>query len=181
MRAPPAKEKNDRKNDVAANEMERPNTIWSSRRKPPPMSPKARLRPVIMMVMTAMILATGPSTDSKMRCSGASQGMPEPAACNALASVSAAAATSQTRRTLARLRGSLHMPWAPCAVNGVQDWCRVRFQHVVAVAIDTIQFGDRFDAPLVSTTAKEHHDVDGLDDQTAWHRDDGFLDQQLEP
>jgi hypothetical protein len=44
------------------------------------MSPKERLSPVTMMVTTAMTLATGPSMDSRMRCSGASHGMPEPAA-----------------------------------------------------------------------------------------------------
>ena len=32
--APPAKEKNDRKKEVAAKAMERPNTIWISRRRP---------------------------------------------------------------------------------------------------------------------------------------------------
>src|SRR5262245_59171381 len=79
--APPANEKNDRKNEVAAKAMERPNTIWMSRRRPPPMSPKARLNPVTMMMTTAMTLVTGPSIDSRMRCSGASQGMPDPAAC----------------------------------------------------------------------------------------------------
>src|SRR5262249_7581165 len=80
MRAPPAKAKNDRKNDVAAKAMESPNTIWMRRRNPPPISPKARLKPVTMMVTTATTLATGPSIDSRMRCSGASQGMPDPAA-----------------------------------------------------------------------------------------------------
>jgi hypothetical protein len=33
------------------------------RRKPPDVSPKASVRPVTMMMMTAMILATGPSID----------------------------------------------------------------------------------------------------------------------
>jgi hypothetical protein len=34
-----------------------------------------------MMMITAMILATGPWTDSSTFWSGSSQGMPEPAAC----------------------------------------------------------------------------------------------------
>ena len=33
-----------------------------------------------MMMITAMILATGPSIDSRIRCSGSSHGMDEPAA-----------------------------------------------------------------------------------------------------
>src|SRR5690606_19929739 len=73
--APPPKEKNERKKLDAANAMEMPKTIWISRRKPPPVSPKASVRPVTMMMITATILATGPSTDSRIDCSGASQGM----------------------------------------------------------------------------------------------------------
>ncbi len=57
-----------------------PKTIWISLREPPEVSPKARVRPVTMMMINAMILATGPSIDSRMRCSGSSQGMDEPAA-----------------------------------------------------------------------------------------------------
>jgi len=60
---PPPKEKNDRKKLEAANAIERPNTIWTNRRKPPDVSPKASERPVTMMTITAMIFATGPSTD----------------------------------------------------------------------------------------------------------------------
>src|SRR5712691_571810 len=77
---PPPKEKNDRKKELAANAIERPNTIWISRRKPPEVSPNASVRPVTMMMMTAMILATGPSTDCKIWLSGCSHGMLEPAA-----------------------------------------------------------------------------------------------------
>src|SRR3546814_3888218 len=40
--APPAKEKNDRKNEDAANAIDSPNTIWISRRNPPAVSPKAK-------------------------------------------------------------------------------------------------------------------------------------------
>src|SRR5690606_37232989 len=61
--APPPNEKNDRKNELAAMAMDRPNTICIRRRKPPLVSPKASVSPVTMMMMTAMILATGPSTD----------------------------------------------------------------------------------------------------------------------
>src|SRR6185437_10339064 len=78
--APPEKLKNDRKNEEAANAIDRPNTIWIRRRNPPLVSPKASVRPVTMMMMTAMILATGPWIESRMDCSGASQGMFEPAA-----------------------------------------------------------------------------------------------------
>src|SRR5215831_15001569 len=79
--APPAKEKNDRKNDDAANAIDRPNTIWMRRRNPPAVSPKASVRPVTMMMITAMILETGPSIDCKICWSGCSHGMFEPAAC----------------------------------------------------------------------------------------------------
>src|SRR5262249_24497888 len=78
--APPAKEKNERKNELAANAIERPNTIWTRRRNPPDVSPKASVRPVTTMMITAMILATGPSIDCRICCSGCSQGMFEPAA-----------------------------------------------------------------------------------------------------
>src|SRR6516164_10276977 len=78
--APPPKEKNERKKELAANAIERPNTIWISRRKPPEVSPNASVRPVTMMMMTAMILATGPSTDCKIWFSGCSHGILEPAA-----------------------------------------------------------------------------------------------------
>src|SRR5690606_33761886 len=63
MSAPPPKEKNDRKNELAANAMESPKTIWIRRRKPPEVSPNASARPVAIMTMTAMILATGHSMD----------------------------------------------------------------------------------------------------------------------
>src|SRR6266513_4818367 len=78
--APPPNEKNDRKNELAAKAIERPNTIWTRRRKPPEVSPKASVSPVTMMMITAMILATGPSIDCRICCSGCSQGMLEPAA-----------------------------------------------------------------------------------------------------
>src|SRR5271166_2807355 len=64
--APPPKEKNDRKKLEAAKAIERPNTIWISLRNPPDVSPNASVRPVTMMMMTAMILATGPSTDCRI-------------------------------------------------------------------------------------------------------------------
>ena len=61
--APPPKEKNDRKKLDAAKAIERPKTIWIRRRNPPDVSPKASVRPVTMMTMTARIFATGPSTE----------------------------------------------------------------------------------------------------------------------
>ena len=78
--APPPNEKNDRKKLDAAKAIERPKTIWISRRKPPEVSPKASVRPVTMMTITEMILATGPWMDSRICCSGCSHGMLEPAA-----------------------------------------------------------------------------------------------------
>src|SRR3546814_846975 len=78
--APPAKEKNDRKNEDAANAIDSPNTIWISRRNPPAVSPKAKVKPVTMMMITAMIRATGPWIDSSKDSNGASHGMLEPAA-----------------------------------------------------------------------------------------------------
>src|SRR3546814_18967928 len=86
--APPPKEKNDRKKLDAANAIDRQNTIWIRRRAPPEVSPKASVRPVMMMIITAMILATGPSIDSRMDCKGASQGIDAPAAWAAGASAS---------------------------------------------------------------------------------------------
>src|SRR5260364_260126 len=77
---PPPNEKNDRKKLEAAKAIDRPNTIWISLRNPPDVSPNASDRPVTMMMMTAMILATGPSTDCRIWLSGCSQGMLDPAA-----------------------------------------------------------------------------------------------------
>src|SRR6516225_948935 len=77
---PPPNEKNDRKKLEAANAIDRPNTIWISLRNPPDVSPNASDNPVVIMMMTAMILATGPSTDCRIWLSGCSHGMLEPAA-----------------------------------------------------------------------------------------------------
>jgi len=77
---PPPNEQNDRKKREAANAIDNPNTIWISLRKPPDVSPSASDSPVTMMMMTPMILATGPSTDCRIWLSGCSQGMLEPAA-----------------------------------------------------------------------------------------------------
>jgi hypothetical protein len=54
----------------------------------------------MMMMITAMILATGPSTDCRICCSGCSQGMLEPAAQadGARATESVTAATGVTAR-----------------------------------------------------------------------------------
>src|SRR5277367_3083649 len=76
---PPPNEKNDRKKLDAANAIDRPNTIWINLRKPPDVSPNASDSPVTMM-MTAMIFATGPSTDCRIWLSGCSHGILEPAA-----------------------------------------------------------------------------------------------------
>src|SRR5690606_16598019 len=78
--APPPKLKKLRKKELAAKAIDRPKTIWIRRRKPPDVSPKASARPVAMMMMTATILATGPSIDCRIFWSGASHGMEEPEA-----------------------------------------------------------------------------------------------------
>src|ERR1700751_5314641 len=77
---PPPNEKNDRKKLDGAKAIDKPNTIWMSRRKPPDVSPNASESPVTMMMMTAMILATGPWTDCRIWLGGCSHGMLEPAA-----------------------------------------------------------------------------------------------------
>ena len=61
--APPPKEKKDRKKLEAAKAMDSPKTICTSRRNPPELSPKASVSPVTMMMITATILATGPSIE----------------------------------------------------------------------------------------------------------------------
>src|SRR5665213_2059297 len=99
--APPAKLKNVRKKLDAAKAIDNPKTIWISRRKPPLVSPKASESPVTMMTITAMILATGPCTESRIDCRGASHGMFEPAACadrlNGPQMSAAATATAKVR------------------------------------------------------------------------------------
>src|SRR3546814_18355230 len=64
--APPPKLKKDRKKLDAAKAIERPKMIWMSRRKPPAVSPNASVRPVTLMMNTALIFATGPCTESKI-------------------------------------------------------------------------------------------------------------------
>src|SRR5260370_6551472 len=76
--APPAKLKKVRKKELAAKAIESPKTIWINRRIPPEVSPKASARPEPMMMMTAMILATGPWMLSRIWVSGCSHGMFEP-------------------------------------------------------------------------------------------------------
>src|ERR1700730_6329197 len=78
--APPAKLKKVRKKELAAKAIDSPKTIWINRRIPPEVSPKARAKPEPMMMMTAMILATGPWMLSRILVKGCSQGMFEPAA-----------------------------------------------------------------------------------------------------
>src|SRR3546814_12384546 len=118
--APPPKEKNDRKKLDAANAIDRPNTIWIRRRAPPEVSPKASVRPVMMMIITAMILATGPSIDSRMDCKGASQGIDDPEAWAAGASASVrkltdtAVARSEERRVGKEGVKTSRSGWAPC-------------------------------------------------------------------
>ena len=65
-KTPPPNEKIDRKKELAANAIESPNTIWISLRKPPEVSPNANVSPVTMMMITARIFATGPSTDCRI-------------------------------------------------------------------------------------------------------------------
>src|SRR3546814_17492615 len=55
--APPPKLKKDRKKLDAAKAIDRPKTIWISLRKPPAVSPKASVSPVVMLMITATILA----------------------------------------------------------------------------------------------------------------------------
>src|SRR3546814_19091420 len=76
--APPPKEKNDRKKLDAAKAIDRPKPIWISFRAPPDVSPKASVRPVMMMTDTTMFLPTGHSMDSRMDCRVASHGLREP-------------------------------------------------------------------------------------------------------
>ena len=79
--------------------MESPKTIWIRRRKPPEVSPKASDKPVMMITITATIRATGPSIDANICASGASQGMPDPAAwAGATRSASPTATASDFKR-----------------------------------------------------------------------------------
>ena len=64
--APPPNWKKDRKKELAAKAIDRPKTIWIRRRNPPELSPNASVRPVMMMTITDMTLATGPWIDSRI-------------------------------------------------------------------------------------------------------------------
>src|SRR3546814_15369444 len=54
MSAPPPKLKKLRKNELAAKAIERPNTIWIKRRKPPDVSTKASARTMAIITITHM-------------------------------------------------------------------------------------------------------------------------------
>src|SRR5579872_1339164 len=108
---PPPNEKNDRKKLDAAKAIDRPNTIWISLRKPPDASPNASDNPVTMMMMTAMILATGPSTDCRIWLSGCSHGILEPAANAGLAARQAA--TNTPVETILRSNDEITLMFCP--------------------------------------------------------------------
>src|SRR6185437_12038605 len=97
--APPPKEKKERKKLDAAKAIEMPKTIWIRRRKPPEVSPNASVRPVTMMMSTAMILATGPWTESSTCWSGCSHGMLVPDAQAGRHTISASIAPVMAVRT----------------------------------------------------------------------------------
>src|SRR3546814_16280230 len=78
--APPPKLKKLRKKLDAAKAMERPNPIWISRRKPPDVSPTARLRTVTRMLITATILSTGPPILARIHYNAAPPGLNKPPA-----------------------------------------------------------------------------------------------------
>src|SRR3546814_15419104 len=78
--APPPKLKKERKQELAAKATDRPKTIWISRRKPPEVSPKARVRPVLTMIITPPTLPTGHCHDSTTDWSGVHPCIPEPPA-----------------------------------------------------------------------------------------------------
>src|SRR6185437_4039091 len=162
MTTPPPKEKNDRKKLEAAKAIDRPNTIWISLRKPPDVSPNASERPVTMMMMTAMILATGPSTDCRIWLSGCSQGMLEPAAKAGLTAKQMV--TNRLVETTRRSKNEMALMTVPycceAVVTGRPEVC------------DTGKLGQ---AALGAATRKDDDDVDRLRDEGARDRDNGFL------
>src|SRR3546814_14545908 len=83
--APPPKLKKDRKKLEAAKAIDKPKTIWIRRRKPPAVSPNARVRPVTMMIITATIFATGHCTDYRPCWIGSPPAKPDPSATPCLA------------------------------------------------------------------------------------------------
>src|ERR1700752_2746082 len=113
---PPPNEKNDRKKLEAANAIDSPNTIWISLRKPPDVSPNASDSPVTMMMMTAMIFATGPSTDCRIWLSGCSHGMLEPAAWAVLTVMRTVANIAVA--TKSRPRGRIILMICPLLLSG---------------------------------------------------------------
>src|SRR3546814_10365121 len=98
--APPAKLKKMRKKELAANAIDRPNTIWISFLNPPELSPKERLRPVTIMTITAMILATGHSIDWRMLSSGPSHGIDDPEEWDASGQAATSIAPKRDRKSV---------------------------------------------------------------------------------
>src|SRR6185369_7180078 len=174
--APPPKEKKERKKLEAAKAMERPKTIWINRRNPPEVSPKAKVRPVTMMIMTAMILATGPCTESRICCRGCSQGMLEPAAWAEPAHASDRT-VAEIERPMTRMDD----------VTGIGT-SFVRYSDgmgkigklVMAVGTKPGYLGDGFDASVRTAALDKDDHIDGLCDEASWHAGDSFLDELLQ-
>src|SRR5262245_13880635 len=151
------------------------------RRSPPPISPKARLNPVTMMMTTATTLATGPSIDSRMRCSGASQGMPDPAAsATSVRAITRSAAagtrfTEQERHCIAK--GC--MRFSPS--DGVQGGRSERRRQIVAVVSAIAELEHSLYPAVRPSALQKHDDVDRLHNEIARHSAHCLLHQLLEP
>src|ERR1700752_1618139 len=121
-----------------------------------------------MMMMTAMILATGPSTDCRIWLRGCFHGMFEPAANAGLAARQAATNTSV--ETILRSNGEITLMFVP--------YCG---EAVVTGTPEACDAGELGKAAIGAATGKDGDDVDGLRNQGTRDGDDGFLDQLLEP
>src|SRR3546814_13558955 len=96
--APPPKLKKERKNDDAANAIDRPNTIWIRCPKPPAVSPKASVRQVTPMMISAKISATVACTVSSTCSPGSSSALQDPYDWTRLVPTSAHAIAAQQRQ-----------------------------------------------------------------------------------
>src|SRR5690606_38992232 len=160
--APPAKLKKLRKNEDAAKAIDRPKAIWISLRKPPLVSPKASVRPVVMMMNTAMMRATGPCTESRIDCSGPSQGMPEPAASTGREAPRHRAPSIKAPTRRRRLATCGWQAVMAVFLSQRRNECGGDGGKLIAALVIAGDAGDLLDIARAATPGEKHHQVDRL-------------------
>ena len=167
--APPPKLKKLRKNDEAANAIDRPKTIWTSRRNPPDESPNASVSPVTTMMMTPTTFGDRAldRVDDRLE-----RGLPRHVRAGRPGGQCVGQAEGERGGATERKTAS----HACSPVGGVRG-----DEAVAAVRVETLDADELGQAALGAAAVQHGDDVDRLGDQRARHARHGFEDQLLEP